>query len=134
MTNGSLAMRAPCIGHVLSPRARRWQVGGVAGTVFWVATRVYIDGRIHDEGTAVIPVFDRGFLYGDSVYEVTRTVAGRPVDLGRHLDRLARSAAAIGILAPPAAEVAAATAETLAAAGNPESYVRIVVTRGGGEI
>ena len=38
-----------------------------------MATRVWIDGAIYDEHEAVVPVFDRGFLYGDSVYEVIRT-------------------------------------------------------------
>jgi branched-chain amino acid aminotransferase len=99
-----------------------------------VATRVFIDGEIGDERNAVVSVFDRGFLYGDSVYEVTRTSGGRPVDARRHLERLARSAAAIAMPCPPAEEIEAALASTLAAAGNPESYVRIVVTRGGGDI
>ena len=80
--------------------------------------RVFIDGEIHDEANARIPVFDRGFLYGDGVYEVTRTASGRPVDLDRHLERLERSAAAI--------------ARTLEAAANPESYLRVVLTRGDG--
>jgi len=99
-----------------------------------VPTRVYIDGVITDEKAAVVPVLDRGFLYGDSVYEVTRTSGGRPVDLGRHLDRLERSAAAIGLALPAPATLAGAVAETLAAAANAEAYVRIIVTRGGGEI
>jgi branched-chain amino acid aminotransferase len=99
-----------------------------------VATRVLIDGRITDESHATIPVFDRGFLYGDSVYEVMRTAGGRPVDLGLHLERLERSAAAIAIAAPTRDVLVGAIRETLAAAGNAESYVRVVVTRGDGEI
>jgi len=99
-----------------------------------VRARTFIDGRITDENEAFVPVLDRGFLYGDSVYEVTRTSGGRPVDLGRHLDRLARSAAAIGLDLPGRAEVEGAVGETLAAAGAGEAYVRIIVTRGGGEI
>jgi branched-chain amino acid aminotransferase len=99
-----------------------------------VPTRVFIDGRITDEGGALVPVLDRGFLYGDSVYEVTRTAGGRPVDLGRHLDRLDRSAAAIGLEVPPRATLVDAVGATLATAGNAESYVRVIVTRGGGEI
>jgi branched-chain amino acid aminotransferase len=99
-----------------------------------VAIRVFIDGELADERTASISVFDRGFLYGDSVYEVTRTAGGRPVDLARHLERLARSASAIGIECPAAEVVAAAIARTLAAAANPDSYVRIIVTRGAGEL
>jgi branched-chain amino acid aminotransferase len=101
---------------------------------FSVPARVYIDGRITDENGGLVPVLDRGFLYGDSVYEVTRTAGGRPVDLGRHLDRLARSAAAIGMDLPARAVLAGAVGETLAAAGTGEAYVRIIVTRGGGEI
>lgn len=99
-----------------------------------MSVQVFIDGFIHDEQTAVVSVFDRGFLYGDSVYEVTRTAGGRPVDLPRHLDRLARSAAAIYLEAPPAAVIADAIGRTLAAARNPDSYVRVVVTRGAGKI
>lgn len=99
-----------------------------------MAIRVYIDGELHDERTAVVPVFDRGFLYGDSVYEVTRTSGGRPVDLGRHLDRLERSASAIYLPVPPRETLVGAIQRTLEAAGNPESYLRVIVTRGAGEI
>jgi branched-chain amino acid aminotransferase len=98
-----------------------------------VPTRVYVDGSIAEEQAAVVPVFDRGFLYGDSVYEVARTSGGRVVDGARHLERLGRSAAAILLPLPPPAEIAAAIAATLAAAANPESYLRVMVTRGSGE-
>src|SRR5262245_9143747 len=99
-----------------------------------MSVKVWIDGAVKSEEDAVISVFDRGFLYGDSVYEVTRTSGSRPVDLGRHLDRLDRSAAAIGLPLPSRAELEDAVARTLAAGANPESYVRVVVTRGGGRI
>lgn len=99
-----------------------------------MSIKVFIDGRVCDPEQAVVPVFDRGFLYGDSVYEVMRTARGRPVDLGPHLDRLARSAATIALSPPPAAAITGAIDDTLAAAGNDESYIRVVVTRGAGEI
>jgi branched-chain amino acid aminotransferase len=99
-----------------------------------MGAKVWIDGVIHEPETAVVPVFDRGFLYGDSVYEVTRTSGGRPVDLGPHLDRLERSAEAIALPLPARAELEAAIDATLAAAGNDDSYLRVVVTRGAGEI
>jgi branched-chain amino acid aminotransferase len=99
-----------------------------------VSTRVYIDGAIVDEADATISVFDRGFLYGDSVYEVLRTSGGRPVDLVLHLDRLARSAESIALALPARVVLEGAVADTLAAAGNPESYVRVIVTRGAGDI
>lgn len=79
-------------------------------------------------------VFDRGFLYGDSVYEVLRTFGGRPFALPEHLDRLARSAAGLVLPLPPLDVIGAAVRETLSAAGNEESYVRVVVTRGVGPI
>jgi branched-chain amino acid aminotransferase len=99
-----------------------------------VTVRVYVNGAIGDEGSAVVSIFDRGFLYGDSVYEVLRTAGGRPVDFDRHLDRLARSAGSIMLSLPDQARIRGAVGETLAAAGNPESYIRIVVTRGAGRI
>ncbi len=99
-----------------------------------MATKVYIDGRVYPPEEATVSVFDRGFLYGDSVYEVTRTVRGRPLELGAHLARLERSAEAIALVLPPRAEIVRAIDETLAAAANAESYLRIMVTRGAGPI
>lgn len=99
-----------------------------------VAVQVYIDGEIYGEHDARISVFDRGFLYGDSVYEVARTSGGRPVDYDRHVERLERSAAAIGLPYPPRDTLADAVRRTLAAASNDESYVRIILTRGAGAI
>lgn len=94
--------------------------------------RIWVDGVIGDEHTAVVPVLDRGFLYGDGVYEVTRTAGGRCVDLGPHLDRLDRSAARIGLAPPSRDAIVAAIGATLAGQG--ESYVRVIVTRGAGEM
>jgi branched-chain amino acid aminotransferase len=98
------------------------------------AAKVWIDGAPVDAAEARVPVFDRGFLYGDSVYEVTRALAGVAFALDEHLDRLERSAAGILMRTPPRAEIARAVADTLAAAALPDAYVRIVVTRGAGEI
>lgn len=99
-----------------------------------MAVKVFIDGAIHDPHKARISVFDRGFLYGDSVYEVMRTAGGHPVDFVPHIDRLHRSAGFLGLAMPPRADIEAAVTNTLTAAENEESYVRIVVTRGSGEI
>lgn len=79
-----------------------------------------------------MPVLDRGFLYGDSVYEVVRTYAGRPFELDRHLLRMERTAARIGLTLPARAEIERELQRTLDAAQNPESYARMVVTRGEG--
>lgn len=82
-------------------------------------------------------VFDRGFLYGDSVYETLRTSGGVIVELERHLRRLHHSADGIALEIPFSdAAIVAAVQETLAAAAGPdaggERRIRIVLTRGGG--
>jgi branched-chain amino acid aminotransferase len=99
------------------------------------STKIAIDGTISDEAEARISVLDRGFLYGDSVYEVIRTYDGRPFALDEHLDRLERSADLLGIELPvPRQALAREIHETLAAAANPEAYIRVIVTRGSGPI
>lgn len=107
-----------------------------------------IDGRLLEPGAAHVSVFDRGFLYGDSVYEVVRTYGGRPFELEPHLARLEHSAARIGLDLPwDARRVASEVARTLEAARggdlpdpaaapwNPgERIIRIVMTRGSGDL
>jgi branched-chain amino acid aminotransferase len=102
-----------------------------------VSTKVYLStlGRTVDPDDAKISVFDRGFLFGDSVYETMRTAGGLPVELQRHVARLHRSAAGIGLDIPfRDPEIAAAITGCHQAAGNEESYVRVIVTRGTGPI
>lgn len=97
-----------------------------------MSIRVHVNGQIVSPENARISVFDRGFLYGDSVYETVATEGGRLFALREHLDRLAQSAQRIGIVPPPSAAVEAAVVSTVAAAGNAESRVRIMVSRGEG--
>jgi branched-chain amino acid aminotransferase len=99
-----------------------------------MSAKVWLDGVPVDAAEARVPVFDRGFLYGDSVYEVLRTFGGRPFGLPEHLERLTHSAAMLEMTLPPRAEIERAIRDTLAAAGEPDAYVRIIVTRGAGEI
>lgn len=75
--------------------------------------------------------FDRGFLYGDGVFETLRTYGGTPFRLDAHLARLGDALAEVGITgAPGPAELGRIVAETLARAELPEAYLRITVTRG----
>jgi branched-chain amino acid aminotransferase len=99
-----------------------------------MSIRVHVDGHICLPEEAKISVFDRGFLYGDSVYETIGTVRGRLFALSDHLDRLERSAERLSLRLPPRAAIEEAIRETLAAAGNAESRVRVIVTRGGGKL
>jgi len=96
--------------------------------------RININGELHDANTALIPVLDRGFLYGDSIYEVIRTYEGRPFALEEHLARFERSAKSMDIPLPDRAWLVGEIARTLQAGGCAESYCRIIVTRGNGPI
>lgn len=97
--------------------------------------KVSIDGRIVDSADAQVSVFDRGFLYGDSVFEVFRTYEGVPFAEREHLERLARSAEVLMI--PMPASIDALSSEigaVLEAAGSGDWYVRAVITRGTGPL
>ncbi|MGB7474650.1 MAG: aminotransferase class IV [Polyangiales bacterium] len=97
--------------------------------------KVAIDGEVVDSDEARVSVFDRGFLYGDSVFEVYRTYAGIPFAETEHLERLARSAARIMIPMPVSIETLSTEVRaTLDAAGEGDWYVRVIVTRGTGPL
>lgn len=101
---------------------------------------VNVNGRITDAASAVIPVYDHGFLYGEGVYEVFRTYAGVPFLFDRHMARLRASAARIYLDVPfTDDEVLQRSLQTMEAAGlrgadAPDAYVRFLLTRGVGEI
>ena len=97
-------------------------------------TAVNVNGRIGNAETAVVPVFDHGFLYGEGVYETLRTYNRRPFLLDRHFDRLRASAGAIGLAVPLTdRQLAARIDETADAASiDGERYIRLLVTRGVG--
>jgi len=102
-----------------------------------MAATVNVNGRISDERGAVISVFDHGFLYGEGIYETLRTYGGRPFLYDRHMRRLRNSARLIDLTLPFSdEEMAAQIAETTAAArlGGDEAYIRVLVTRGIGEL
>ena len=57
---------------------------------------VYLNGAFLPENEAHISIFDRGFLFGDGIYEVTAVLEGKLVDSALHMTRLARSVGEIG--------------------------------------
>lgn len=96
---------------------------------------VWLRGAVVPANEAKISVLDRGFLYGDSVYEVVRTFGGKPFRLAEHLDRLARSAAGLVLALPERGVIEQAIAALLAHAGSTgDFYLRVVVTRGTGQL
>ena len=94
-----------------------------------------VNGNVVPAEQARVSVLDNGFTFGDAVYETLRTYRGRPFHLDRHLERLRASAARLGFAAPFGDEVFARRLdELLARAGNEESYIRIILSRGEGDI
>ncbi|MEK7799353.1 MAG: aminotransferase class IV, partial [Acidobacteriota bacterium] len=94
---------------------------------------IHLNGRLVAEGEARVSVFDRGFLYGDGVFESLRAVDGGVFRRDRHLERLRRSAAGIGLDLPlPLPGFAAAIGDLLAANRLGDARIRVTVTRGAG--
>jgi branched-chain amino acid aminotransferase len=97
---------------------------------------VSVNGRIADAAAASIPVFDHGFLYGEGVYETLRTYHRVPFLYHRHQERLRRSAALLALPVPfTDDELLAQISATMAAhKGLNEAYIRVLLTRGVGEL
>src|SRR5205823_4179109 len=96
---------------------------------------VWIDGTWYDRATAVVSVFDHGFLYGDGVFEGIRSYGGRVFRLDEHVDRLYRSAKAIMLAIPqPPAEMRELVLETCRRSHLDSGYIRVVVSRGPGDL
>jgi len=97
--------------------------------------KIYIDGQFHDKSQAKISVFDHGLLYGDGIFEGIRFYDGRIFRLDEHIDRLIDSARAICLAIPLSREeIIAATLETVRQNGLRDGYIRLVVTRGEGDL
>ncbi len=97
--------------------------------------KIYLDGKFVDQADAKVSVFDHGLLYGDGVFEGIRAYGGNVFRLDEHLERLEYSAKAIMLDLPLSrAELAAAVCETCRQNGLTDSYIRLVVTRGVGDL
>lgn len=103
-----------------------------------MAATVNVNGQISAQENAVIPVFDHGFLYGEGIYETLRTYRGRLFLFDRHLRRLRNSARLIDLTIPFANDdkLVAHIRDTIDAADleENEAYIRIMITRGVGEL
>jgi len=100
---------------------------------------VNVNGRVFDQEHAMISVFDHGFLYGEGVYETLRTYGGQPFLFDRHMRRLHASAGSLELRVPISdQEIASRFQETMKTAGlganGREAYIRILVTRGIGDL
>jgi branched-chain amino acid aminotransferase len=97
--------------------------------------KAWVDGAIVAGEAARVPLLDHGFLYGDGVFEGIRAYAGRVFRLEDHLRRLATGARALALELPGGLDaVRRIVLETLRAHGEPDAYVRLIVSRGVGEL
>jgi len=97
--------------------------------------KIYIDGSFYPEAEAKISVFDHGLLYGDGIFEGIRFYNGRVFKLAEHIDRLYDSARAIAMSIPMTKEeMTEATLESCRQNGLRDGYIRLVVTRGVGDL
>jgi branched-chain amino acid aminotransferase len=98
-------------------------------------TVVYVDGEWFPKSRASISVFDHGMLYGDGVFEGIRVYNGVIFQFKEHLDRLYASAKSVRLKIPLTPDdMTAAVAETLKRNSLKEAYIRLVVTRGAGDL
>ena len=94
---------------------------------------VWLNGALVAEAVAQVSLFDRGYLYGDGLFETLRAYAGQVFRLTQHLARLAEGAQAIGLrLVLDEQQLAGAITELLAANHLSEAYLRLTVSRGVG--
>jgi branched-chain amino acid aminotransferase len=94
---------------------------------------VHLNGRLVEEAAAVLPVTDRGFLYGDGVFESMRAVHGRIFRLEAHLERLEHSASLAEIDGVPSRAVLAGELRDLLEANRlRDARLRLTLTRGAG--
>jgi len=96
---------------------------------------VYIDGEYYAKPEAKISIYDHGFLYGDGVFEGIRSYEGIVFKLKEHVERLFRSANAIMLRVPLSKdEMTKAIIATLRMNNLKDAYIRVVVTRGIGDL
>ncbi len=96
---------------------------------------VYLDGKYLDSTEAKVSVFDHGLLYGDGVFEGIRIYGGNIFRLDDHLERLEQSAKAIMLNVPlTRAAMAEAVCETCRQNKLNDGYIRLVITRGAGDL
>ena len=97
--------------------------------------KIFLNGNFVDKEDAKVSIFDHGLLYGDGVFEGIRSYSRRVFRFDEHIDRLYRSAKSIKLKVPMSKEeLKAKTIEALKINGLDDAYIRIVVTRGVGDL
>lgn len=100
-----------------------------------MSIQIYVDGQYYPKEEAKISVFDHGFLYGDGVFEGIRAYNGRVFKLKEHIDRLYNGARGIMINIPlTKEEMIEVVLETLRRNQLQDAYIRLVISRGAGDL
>lgn len=95
--------------------------------------QTFLNGRLVPAEQAVVPITDRGFLYGDGLFETMRVLSSTPLWWSRHLARLQRSAETLRLKLPwPETELRRFAAELIAQNALPDCILRLTVSRGSG--
>lgn len=124
---GTAVMEKPAQGESAEPKG--------AKTPAKKPLRIYIDGEFFDQANAKVSVFDHGLLYGDGVFEGIRFYNGRVFRMEEHMERLWESARSICIDIPMSRrELDEALLETIRQNDLRDGYVRLIVTRGVGNL
>ena len=99
------------------------------------ARKIWLDGQYYDKDDAKVSVFDHGLLYGDGVFEGIRAYNGKVFRLAQHVARLYASAHAILLTIPMTqAEMCAMVEDSMKVNNLTDAYIRLVVTRGYGDL
>ena len=100
-----------------------------------MSLKVWIDGQLFDKADAKVSVYDHGFLYGDGVFEGIRVYSGKIFECDAHIRRLFDSAKAIRLQIPFSSEQLCEAMERTFKANNfTDCYIRLIVTRGVGNL
>src|SRR5213079_3117243 len=128
---GGTVMDKPKSREAVKPAVDKPTAGNPAAK----ASQIYVDGKFYAEGEAKVSVFDHGLLYGDGIFEGIRFYNGRVFRLEEHLERLWDSARSI-LLEIPMSQRAMTEAllETIRQNDLREGYIRLIVTRGVGNL
>ena len=95
---------------------------------------IFLNGRFVPEAQAVVPINDRGFMYGDGLFETVRVCQGRPFRLAQHLERMARGVDFLKIKCPfTPKELQDFAGQLIEQNRMPEAILRVTLTRGPGE-
>jgi len=100
-----------------------------------MSLKIWLNDKLVDEQDAKISIFDHGVLYGDGVFEGIRVYNGRIFEFDAHLDRLYQGARAIRLVMPMDKNALAdATVQTVRSNSVKDGYIRLVMTRGIGDL